>query len=1132
MMVLVGVLIAVNALAQTTVPGGDVSGIWIAAGSPYIVVGNITVLSVDSLVIEPGVEIRFEESVGLTVQGRLIADGTVSPGIGDTIRFTSNLPDPQPGDWAGVVWGGTTCDPTYCAFEYGESIHITANTTVFTDCRLSFDFAGTPDDLVMIRCLVTPDLAFYGGPMYFEDCVFNGYLHFEDGSGGPYTVIGCEISGDLRLMKYGATYTVSYTSVGGDVPITIEGTSYFTGCDIQGQITGGDVTHIDSCYVGGGIEWQQYFESGRVDLTNSTLGGQTYIGDWIYCDMIGNVIDGDVQMDDCWSMVFQDNEIHGSLSGDVSSMGPYDLEIIDNRFTDGGIDVYFQVNGAIRGNTIYNSPAAGIAVSFTYSLLSPIIENNTVEASAANGIDITGPGSGSPTCTIRNNIISSSGGYGIAMAGAFVDPMPPFNDTWNNASGNYYGCTPGVGNLSVDPLFVDPENGDYHLQSVVGSYHGGAWLPDPNHSPCIDAGDPASSYANEPLPNGDRINMGAYGNTAEASKSRTEVSGNVSGVWTASNSPYNVVGEITVASEDTLIVEPGVDVIFQGHYKLIVNGWILAEGTEEDSIQFTAANTGEGWHGIRFINAQDSSHLSYCIVEYGRANGIQGTIESWGGGILCDLSNPVISHSTFRNNWAGYRGGAIACWGGSNLTISYCSISENYASNNGGALYLVGELPNITYISYCTINDNISDCEGGGITCSQNLLIEKCIVVNNTATTGGGGIRYTFEGNLIIKNCTIYGNTASTGGGVLCNLGGNPIITNSILWENSPNQIGGTPQDVNYSCISGGWLGTGNIEEDPLFVDPTNGDYHLQSNEGSYHGGAWLPDLGHSPCIDAGDPASPHGNEPLPNGDRVNMGAYGNTAEASLSYEYNYPDVTVDLTYLTGSPVGIGGGNLYFEILIENQDSVALDYDAWLDISYEGGTPFTAVLRSFTNYLPGWAVNREDMWYPIDPGYPAGNYMMIGKVGEHPFLAWNASGFPFVKEGTDHAAGFIPYHPDVEFPNPFDEISKGEGLAGRGDLAPTEFALLGAYPNPFNPTTTISFALPEAARVRLDVFDINGRNVGVAPCGYPEGEHRGSLLQPGTHAITFDGSHLSSGIYIYRLQAGDYRASGKMALIK
>ncbi|TKJ40725.1 hypothetical protein CEE37_07110 [candidate division LCP-89 bacterium B3_LCP] len=102
---------------------------------------------------------------------------------------------------------------------------------------------------------------------------------------------------------------------------------------------------------------------------------------------------------------------------------------------------------------------------------------------------------------------------------------------------------------------------------------------------------------------------------------------------------------------------------------------------------------------------------------------------------------------------------------------------------------------------------------------------------------------------------------------------------------------------------------------------------------------------------------------------------------------------------------------------------------------------------------------------------------------------------------------------------------------------PNDFAVMPAYPNPFNPTAVISFQLPVTSLVKLEVFDITGRNVGATLCGRPvSGSHRGLPLQdwypPGTHRISFDGSGLASGIYIYRLTAGKFSASGKMVLMK
>ena len=111
------------------------------------------------------------------------------------------------------------------------------------------------------------------------------------------------------------------------------------------------------------------------------------------------------------------------------------------------------------------------------------------------------------------------------------------------------------------------------------------------------------------------------------------------------------------------------------------------------------------------------------------------------------------------------------------------------------------------------------------------------------------------------------------------------------------------PIDVTYSNVQGGYAGQGNIDVDPLFVDPgywdpngtpddldddfyVAGDYHLKSQAGHWDRATetWVFDDVTSPCIDAGDPNAPLGAEPFPNGGFVNLGAYGGTAEASRSY--------------------------------------------------------------------------------------------------------------------------------------------------------------------------------------------------------------------------------------------------------
>jgi hypothetical protein len=228
------------------------------------------------------------------------------------------------------------------------------------------------------------------------------------------------------------------------------------------------------------------------------------------------------------------------------------------------------------------------------------------------------------------------------------------------------------------------------------------------------------------------------------------------------------------------------------------------------------------------------------------------------------------------------------------------------------------------------------------------------------------------------------------------------------------------------------------------------------------------------------------------------------------------PEINVELTYVSGSPVPASGGDLVFDVFVENYGSVPVDYDAWLDVEYEGGAPTTVVERSFTNYQPGWTINRPGMFFPVPSSYAAGNYEMFGRVGVHPDVVWDESGFPFVKEGTG-IAGFQPFVPDG-VPDPFSEIIKPGA-----ETLPSKFALLGCYPNPFNPTTVLGYQLPIASRVSLIVYDISGRKVVELVNGWRDA---------GIHKVTFDGSGLSSGIYIYRLKAAQHSASGKMVLMK
>jgi len=291
-------------------------------------------------------------------------------------------------------------------------------------------------------------------------------------------------------------------------------------------------------------------------------------------------------------------------------------------------------------------------------------------------------------------------------------------------------------------------------------------------------------------------------------------------------------------------------------------------------------------------------------------------------------ANSVVEGLTVTQGYMGpHDGGAIYCME-SSPTIRDCIIIGNAARDGGG----IAAYQSDVRVENCIIMGNVASWtgydRGGGMSLHrENARVLNCLVVGNIATHQGGGIYC--RGSHQFVNCTVTGNRIGKeglGGGISCGPDGDDIshLYNSIVWRNTAGLLGNDialpdvgilwPMElqVGYSLIGddpndlydpherahGHWT-TG----DPHFVDPghwdpngtpdklsddfwVDGDYHLKSQAGRWDSVSktWVQDQVTSPCIDAGDPLSPVGPEPFPNGGRINMGAYGGTAEASKSY--------------------------------------------------------------------------------------------------------------------------------------------------------------------------------------------------------------------------------------------------------
>jgi predicted outer membrane repeat protein len=398
----------------------------------------------------------------------------------------------------------------------------------------------------------------------------------------------------------------------------------------------------------------------------------------------------------------------------------------------------------------------------------------------------------------------------------------------------------GEGNIDEDPLFAGIEELDYHPTE---------------DSPCIDTGDPEA----EPDPDGTRADMGAiyFHQEEDEFPHRFDVP-----------DEYETIQAAIEEAEDGDIV-------------------LVAPGEYIENIDFLGKEITVTSH-IFFDNNSDfieqtiiDGNEESCVVVFRNLEG----------------RNSVLRGFTIQNGVQNY-GGGIDCQHGTSPLLCDLIVTQNEARFHGGGIYCTGRCNPL--IERTLINRNHADC-GGGFSISWDGHAELCDVriLENTSESGGSGIhnygtaRYTLNRVLIsanaphtpvaifgdgqessvFRNVTIAGNRSESTDCIL-NWGGDLNLLNCILIGDGGDLLVGGSEDrrntinISYCNIDGGneniiarervtinYSEETCIDEDPLFVDAENGDYHLTED---------------SPCIDVGDPDA----EPDPDDTRRDMGAY------------------------------------------------------------------------------------------------------------------------------------------------------------------------------------------------------------------------------------------------------------------
>jgi len=398
--------------------------------------------------------------------------------------------------------------------------------------------------------------------------------------------------------------------------------------------------------------------------------------------------DGDDNTQKFTNCVFTGNEAY--IGGAVSNAVHYGTKANTQEFT----------NCVFTGNTAVGDGGAVISYFQDTTFVNCTFYDNF------SGDDAGGVYSDHSTLTVTNCIFwdNTDGDGGTTKEQEQIcDDESTINVNYSCIEG--FDSLGGTGNFNANPLFADASNNDFHLKSSVGRWNGSTWVTDTETSLCVDTGHPSSTFSNEPNPSGDRINMGFYGNTSEASKSNKEIYVSTSGDDSTGNgtitNPYRTIqkGINMVAAEGKVIVENGIYYthlsFLSGHkgFTLTTTGYAIIDGSstgrvfyfsgvssnitiEGFTIQYGKATTGGG----AYIGSSPNVKFDDCSFEFNLAQSTSGTAK--GGALYIWSCSPNISNCNFDDNAAsGYSnsyGGAIYTYD-SEAVINSCTIGTNSA---------------------------------------------------------------------------------------------------------------------------------------------------------------------------------------------------------------------------------------------------------------------------------------------------------------------------------------------------------------------------------------------------------------------------------------------------------------------
>jgi hypothetical protein len=647
-------------------------------------------------------------------------------------------------------------------------------------------------------------------------------------------------------------------------------------------------------------------------------GGGMYNGAYSYPRIANSIFSGNSALD-------------GAAMSNYNSL----VMISSTTFTDnmaergGGIYNYYNASLSLV-NCTFSGNSASLYGGGMYSYYSTSGLKNILflENTASKGGGVYNESS-SPTlanCTFAGNSASDDGGgmYNTSSSTKLVNSImwsdmpneiydyggsPVF--TYSDIQGGYT----GTGNINSDPLIVDLANGDFHLTQNSPAIDAGIY--DPMMVPQTDFdGDPRILDGNGdgiaivdmgvdeavyvPLPPAiicvDQDATGANNGTSWIDAFTTlqpalDAAKIGDQIW---------VAEGTYLPTREFISGDPRSVSFQMKNGVaIYGGFAGSESSVEERDWVNNPSILSGDIGIPDVISDNSYHVFYHptgtnLNSSAILNGfvITGGNSSEGGGMSNTQSSPALANCTFKGNFAEFAGGGMRN-SYSSPTLMNVTFSGNSAGYYGGGIFNYNSSPTLT----------------------------NCIFSGNSVSNyGGGGMANDAFSSPIITNSTFSGNSAGYGGAVHNNIS-SPVYTNCILWGDTPNEITsdyefGNPI-VTYSDVQGGHVGEGNLDLDPLLIDPANGDFHLGA-------GSPVIDMGSNASVSVdfeGDPRILDGN-----GDGVaivDMGADEYNPESSarsggaLKLNAGQQPEEVGLAQISWQPVAILASAGFYAVLPE-----------------------------------------------------------------------------------------------------------------------------------------------------------------------------------------------------------------------